>query len=259
MRFVQTRAKRSTPRVKNSTIPSIRIGIVQMLSKLNPLYALPLALIALSFLCFSRMTINTVECFADESVPCSAEVQSIADQNMGKQALFLDPKSIETTFAHALPQFETVVAAVQLPSTLVVNLEQSQPLAQIVTASESASLLVNTKMVITEFSPTPYANLFQIQSLEPLQPEVGSVIKDPGLLAATQLYALLLERDIPMTSVTVASAQRIEVVSQSIKLLFTSFKSLEHQVASLQIILGTDTMETNPRVIDLRPQRPVLQ
>lgn len=234
-----------------------RIG--QALSKLNPLYALPLGLIAVSYASYAHMTIKSVECFVDVSLPCSAEVQSIADQNMGKQALFLDPKRIETTLKNALPQFETVEVAVQLPSTLVVNLEQSQPIAQIVTASESASLVVNTNMVIIEFSPAPYADLFQIQSLVPLQPQVGSVIEDPGLFAATKLYALLLERDIPVESVTVASAQRIEVISESIKLLFTSFKSLEHQVASLQIILGTDTMETNPSVIDLRPQRPVLQ
>lgn len=259
MRFAPKRAKRSTPRVKKSRLPRIGGNAHAKLTVFNPVYVLPLALIALCIGYFRFAKITTVTCIVDKQVPCPAQIQAIVDQNKGKRALLVDPKHIEATLLQALPQFEMAAATIVLPQSLQVRLNSSQPLLQIVTASESAALIVNTNHVITEFVQTPHPDLFAITSMEPLRPQVGMPLNDQSLLAATKLYELLLERDISVSSVVVVSAQRIEVLSNSVKYLFTSFRSLEHQATSLQIILGTDTMESNVSVIDLRPERPVLQ
>jgi hypothetical protein len=259
MRFAPKRAKRSTPRINKSRLPRIGVrGLVKRTS-FNPAYVLPVFLIALCISLIQLAKITTVSCVVDRTTPCPAQVQAIVEQNKGKQALLVDPKRIEATLLQALPQFEMAAATITLPQSLRVALSSSQPLVQIVTASESASLVVNTNHVITEFLPNPHPDLFSITSMEPLRPQVGMRLDDQSLLAATKLYELLLERNIAVTSVVVVSAQRIEVLSNNVKYLFTSFRSLEHQVTSLQIILGTDTMESNVSVIDLRPERPVLQ
>lgn len=259
MRLGRKKTIRSTPRLKSPVFPRARGMLRAKVSAINSLYAVPLLLIALSVFVYRQTPIKTVVCTIDTSKPCSAEVQSIADQNLNKNALTLDPKHIETAVMRALPQFESVVADIKLPSTLRVNATLSQPLLQIVTASASAALVVNTNYGIAEFLPSPQADLFSLVSLAPLEPAVGTMVSDPALMAAIRLYQLLKERDIPLSSMVVASGQRIEVTSASVTLLFSGFKPLENQVTSLQIILGTDTMESKPKVIDLRPERPVLQ
>ncbi len=258
MRHRFKRPLRQTPRQRVPVIPNLTRFGSRLLSRGNPYYLIPVAGIFASLFIHQQMVITVVTCRIDRQEACPPEAQAMAQQYQGRSALTLDPRMLAATVHQALPHYASIDAAISLPSTLTLHFTSSQPLVQIVTASDSAALAVNTNFVITGLEPQPDPDTFSIVSRQPLKPEVGAVLTDQTLLAAVKVYALLRERFIPVTTLTVVSPQRIEAESKETTMLFSSFKSLEDQVASLQIILGTDTMETNPQVIDLRPERPVL-
>ncbi|MBI4035297.1 MAG: hypothetical protein HY381_02770 [Candidatus Chisholmbacteria bacterium] len=193
------------------------------------------------------LRLRRIFCQVDTN-PCPTSVLSQLQQLQGRSVLFLNTANITKSLLD-IPDYKAATATVNFPSTLRVTIAPRTPAAQVITASDSARLLVDDEGIILSPAATP-ANLPVI---------FASTLDSESLVYSIKLAQLLTTNFLSYQQITIVSPQTLEVVlSSGVRVRFTSLKDASSQLRSLQLILRQATIDPIPQLIDVRFDKPVI-
>lgn len=213
----------------------------------------------LAVVCFFTsplMRISTISCLIDNQPNCPDYIVPAFSKLQGQLIYLADLEAIVRQIQAVKPEARRISVSRQWPNTLILKIDSQYNIANLQIPASSSALLVGDTKYITGVLDQPNPSLPTIIASSAAQLTQGEKISDDAVVAAVDIASLLPNLD----TLVVNSPLDIRVVGQDGKrYLFTSNKSIASQLAALQVILATTTINVTDPIYDLRYDHPVLK
>lgn len=219
------------------------------------------ALGVIAFFLSPLMRLKSVTCHTDTGEPCPDFVVPEIEKYKG-QLMYLLPLSLLADKIHSVaPQLGSIELTRLWPNQLTVKLVTQIPCANLQIPTSNRALLVSQNRYILAFQDQPNETLPTIIASQAAELTVGDRVKDQSLTTAIELVQAIPDiTGNQLFQITVFSPLNIQVTTTNHQhYLFTSNRPINDQLHALQLILGTTTIETTTRIIDVRPDKPVIK
>jgi hypothetical protein len=204
--------------------------------------------------------LRRVDCQNQANQPCDPNVVAELKSHLGRSIFTIPGKDITAKIEAANPAYQQVIITAKLPDLLTVRMVDREEYALLKSASTSAALVINQNLLVVAKSIAPPTGTFLVISDRALQVGVGDYLSDQALVAAFSLGRLLTKAYIPTQYFNLVTPDYLLVLlADGKQAVFSTTLDLSRQVTSLQLILQKATIQKEPRVIDLRFDKPVLK
>ncbi|MFC1653939.1 FtsQ-type POTRA domain-containing protein [Patescibacteria group bacterium] len=208
----------------------------------------------------SFFRINVIECSTATDKPCDQEVLAELNRYKGQSTFLVNTKKIENKIASANPTYSGISVTARLPNIISINMDSKKTYANLKVASKSATLIVDQDLFVVSKQPKPTPGAFTIISKDIYTLGVGDKIEDELTLSAFSIAEEFVKNYLSFEEVNVVSKTEIIIkISGEKTAIITSTEDVPRQVTSLQLILSKATISPEPRIYDMRFDKPVLK
>jgi hypothetical protein len=218
-------------------------------------------IIALAFLLRSDMfRLRQYTCTYLDQAPCPPQVTAEIDKQLGTSIFLFSPQNLRQKLLQAIPQTETIDITVSWPDSVDLTFTSSELLANLQSATNSASLTIAANRIIIDYQALPDTTLPVIISPAVASLRVGDKATDPALEYSLSLITTLKDHYIKAHILDSSDPTAIIVsLNDGFQAIFNHHRDLSRQVTSLQLILSKATIDPDLRIIDVRYDQPVLR
>ncbi len=229
-------------------------SIFLILSRITILIITALAFIIIYHYLF---TITTIHCHFAAN-PCPDSIIIELTKLKGQNLLFFNQSTTTTKITNSSPLIESTNLLTSLPGQLTAQLTPANLIAQLATASSSASLLISTNFIITDYSPQHIPDLPLVISPSATSYHIQDIIPPGPLTQTISLSSALHHHLLPVTSVNLNSDQSALVLLDSgTQVFFNLNQPFKTQINTLHLILDQGPPDVSQ--IDLRYNKPVIR
>lgn len=216
-----------------------------------------ITLIWLVFFAYNfAFTINSIHCQYQSSA-CPQPVLIELNKYYNTNLLKLDKSALISKLTASDPSIKSIDLNLAIPGSISANLNTYSAIAQITTASASATLTVSSDFTIITHNPNPLSTLPLITSEQSKDQRIGNTITDKNLQNAIKLSELLTDSQLNFTSISQHQITATVILSTGETFLFNLDKPFDQQITSLKLI--RNQLESPNAIIDLRFAKPTIR
>lgn len=201
--------------------------------------------------------IQSITCIRDVG-ECDEELEAELKRLKGDSLLTFRADPMIKKLKQADPTIDQLTINVSLPNKLLVRIRTRRPEVILKTTQSSKALIADTQGLVFAVAEPQDFRLPTVVTENLSGVTVGDQIADPSILAAIKLAKTFREHYLQFQEIQIDGNNIKVILNQQTLVIFSGEQDFSKAISSLQQILSKVTIDSEPKTIDLRREKPVV-